>query len=294
METFLNAIVQGLLLGGVYALIALGVVVISKATKVFNIAHGNIMMMMAFFAWWLLTDLGLPLWAAAPLVAVFSVAVALILDRSVMRPLVGRPMLIPFVAMLLVGLVVKGVTVLWWGGEPRSMPEILPAGYFSLGEINVSWALLSSFLVATAMFVGFVLFFRYTKMGLAMRAVAERQVVSQSLGIDVRRVFAVSWIVGLLSAALGGILLASMFILDSTLGDFGMMRAMPVLLLGGIESVPGAFVGALIIGVVEILGGTYIDPHVTAFREVLPFVLMVAILMIRPNGLFGLKEIRRI
>lgn len=294
METFLNAIVQGLLLGGVYALIALGVVVISKATKVFNIAHGNIMMMMAFFAWWLLTDLGLPLWAAAPLVAVFSVAVALILDRSVMRPLVGRPMLIPFVAMLLVGLVVKGVTVLWWGGDPRTMPEILPAGYFNLGEVSVSWALLSSFLVATTMFVGFVLFFRYTKMGLAMRAVAERQVVSQSLGIDVRRVFAVSWIVGLLSAALGGVLLASMFILDSTLGDFGMMRAMPVLLLGGIESVPGAFVGALIIGVVEILGGTYIDPHVTAFREVLPFVLMVVILMIRPNGLFGLKEIRRI
>ena len=103
-----------------------------------------------------------------------------------------------------------------------------------------------------------------------------------------------SWVVGMLSAALGGILLASMFILDSTLGDFGMMRAMPVLLLGGIESVPGAFVGALIIGVVEILGGTYIDPHVTAFREVLPFVLMVVILMIRPNGLFGLKEIRRI
>jgi branched-chain amino acid transport system permease protein len=294
METFLNATVQGLLLGGVYALIALGVVVISKAPKVFNIAHGNIMMMMAFFAWWLLTDLGLPLWAAAPLVVVFSVAVALILDRSVLRPLVGRPMLIPFVAMLLVGLVVKGITVLWWGGEPRTMPKILPAGYFNLGEVSVSWALFSSFLVATAMFVTFVLFFRYTRMGLAMRAVAERQVVSQSLGIDVKRVFAVSWIVGMVSAALGGILLASMFILDSTLGDFGMMRAMPVLLLGGIESVPGAFVGALIIGVAEILGGTYIDPHVTAFREVLPFVLMVVILMIRPNGLFGLKEIRRI
>lgn len=294
MDTFLNAVAQGLLLGGVYALIALGVVVISKATKVFNIAHGNIMMMMAFFAWWLLTEIGLPLWAAAPLVILFSIAVALVIERTVIRPLVGRPMLIPFVAMLLVGLVVKGISILWWGGEPRSMPKILPAGNLNLGEVTFSWALLLSFVVATAMFAIFILFFRFTRMGLAMRAVAERQVVSQSLGIDVKRVFAVSWIVGLVAAALGGVLLASMFVLDSSLGDFGMMRAMPVLLLGGIESVPGAFVGALIIGLVETLSGTYVDPHVTAFREVLPFVLMVVILMVRPNGLFGLREIRRI
>lgn len=294
MDALLNAVAQGLLLGGVYALIALGVVVISKATKVFNIAHGNLMMMMAFFAWWLLTDIGLPLWAAAPLVVVFSVVVALAIERSVIRPLVGRPMLIPFVAMLLVGLVVKGISVLWWGGEPRSMPHILPGGNLNIGSVSLSWALLASFLVATAMFAAFVVFFRFTRMGLAMRAVAERQVVSQSLGIDVKRVFIVSWIVGMLSAALGGILLASMFLLDSTLGDFGMMRAMPVLLLGGIESVPGAFVGALIIGLVETLSGNYVDPHITAFREVLPFILMVLILMVRPNGLFGLREIRRI
>ena len=180
------------------------------------------------------------------------------------------------------------------GGEPRAMPHILPEGNVNLGEVSFAWSLLLSFFIATAMFAVFVLFFRFTRMGLAMRAVAERQVVSQSLGIDVKRVFAVSWIVGMLSAALGGILLASMFVLDSTLGDFGMMRAMPVLLLGGIESVPGAFVGALIIGLVEILSGTYIDPHVTAFREVLPFILMVLIMLVRPNGLFGLKEIRRI
>lgn len=294
MDALLNAVAQGLLLGGVYALIALGVVVISKATKVFNIAHGNLMMMMAFFAWWLLTDIGLPLWAAAPLVVVFSVVVALAIERSVIRPLVGRPMLIPFVAMLLVGLVVKGISVLWWSGEPRSMPHILPGGNLNIGSVSLSWALLASFLVATAMFAAFVVFFRFTRMGLAMRAVAERQVVSQSLGIDVKRVFIVSWIVGMLSAALGGILLASMFLLDSTLGDFGMMRAMPVLLLGGIESVPGAFVGALIIGLVETLSGNYVDPHITAFREVLPFILMVLILMVRPNGLFGLREIRRI
>jgi len=261
---------------------------------VFNIAHGNIMMMLAFFTWWLLAQIGLPLWAAMPLVAMFSVAVALILERFIMRPLVGRPMLIPFVATLIVGIAIKGISTLWWGGNPRAMPPILPAGSLTLGDITFSWGLLFSFIVATAMFIVFVLFFRYTRMGLAMRSVAEHQVVSQSLGINVNTVFAVSWIVGCLSAAVGGVLLSSMFVLDSSLGDFGIMRALPVLLLGGIESVPGAFVGALIIGIVETLSGTYVDPHITAFREVLPFILMVLILMVRPNGLFGLKQIRRI
>jgi branched-chain amino acid transport system permease protein len=294
MDTFLNAVTQGLLLGGVYALIALGVVAVSKATKAFNIAHGNIMMMMAFFAWWLMTEIGLSLWAAMILVLLFSIVVALILERFVMRPLVGRPMLIPFVATLLVGLVVKGISILWWGGDPRSMPRIVPAGIVNIGAIHFSWALLSSFFVATAVFVVFVIFFRYSRMGLAMRAVADHQVVSQSLGINVKVVFAVSWVVGCVSAAVSGILLASMFILDSSLGDFAMMRALPVLLLGGIESVPGAFVGALIIGLVETLSGQYVDPHITAFREVLPFILMVVILVVRPNGLFGLKQIRRI
>lgn len=294
MEGFLNALVQGLLLGGVYALIALGVVVIAKATKAFNIAHGNIMMMLAFFAWWLLAQIGLPLWAAVPLVIVFAVLIALIIDRCVVRPLIGREVLIPFVAMLLVGMAIQGISVLWWGGHPRTMPQILPTGNLTIGSVDISWAMLVSFIIATVMFVIFVLFFRYTRMGLAMRAVAERQVVSQSLGIDVNLVFKVSWVVGCLSAAAGGILLASMFLVDSELGDFGIIRALPVLLLGGIESIPGAFVGALIIGLVETLSGTYIDPHITAFREVLPFLLMVIILMIRPNGLFGLREIRRI
>lgn len=294
MDTLLTATVQGLLLGGVYALIAMGVLVIAKATKVFNIAHGNIMMMSAFFTWWVISDLGLPIWASLILVALFSVVIALVMERFIMRPLVGRPMLIPFVATLVAGLAIKGISQLWWGGDPRTMPQILPTGSFSAGGVAFSWALLFSFVVATVMFIAFVLFFQYTRMGLAMRSVAEHQVVSQSLGINVKTVFVVSWVIGCLSAAVGGILLSSMFILDSSLGDFGVMRALPVLLLGGIESVPGAFIGALIIGLVETLSGTYIDPHVTAFREVLPFVLMVVILMVRPNGLFGLKQIRRI
>ena len=294
MDTFIRAATEGILMGGVYALIALGVVVISKSSKVFNIAHGEIMMLLAFFTWWLLDPVDLPLGVSLICVGLLSIVIALVCERFLMRPLIGRPMLIPFIVALILGVFVKGISILSWGGTPRSMPQIFPEGNFTLGGGTFSYTLLFSFIVATGMFVTFVLFFRYTKLGLAMRSVAEDHIVSQNLGINVKRIFAVAWVIGCLSAAIGGILMGSMFIVDPSLGGFTIMRALPVLLLGGIESIPGAFVGAIIIGLAESLSATYIDPHVAEFREVLPFVLMVLILMIRPHGLFGLKAIVRI
>lgn len=294
MDDLLSHFVQGIMLGGVYALIALGVVVIAKASKVFNIAHGEIMMMLAFVAWWLMVRVGLPTWAAILLVLLFGILLALTLERFAMRPLIGRSMLIPFVVTLVLGIAIKGVTTICFGNENVAMPNILPRGSVNIGNTTLSYTLLVSFIISTVMFIAFVAFFRYTKIGLAMRSVAEDQVVSQSIGLDVKMVFAVSWIIGSLSAAASGILLSTIFVLDASVGEFAIMRALPVILLGGVESIPGAFVGALIIGVVETLSGAYIDPHVTAFREVLPFLLMIVILIIRPHGLFGLKQIRRI
>jgi len=127
-----------------------------------------------------------------------------------------------------------------------------------------------------------------------MRCVSEDHLISQSLGINVKRIFAISWVVGCLSAAIGGMLLGSLFAVDSSIGAFGIVRALPVLLLGGMESLTGAFVGALLVGLTESLAGTYIDPHVSGFRQLLPYILMVVILIFRPHGLFGLKAIRRI
>jgi branched-chain amino acid transport system permease protein len=174
------------------------------------------------------------------------------------------------------------------------MPGIFPSGSLSVGSLTFRYTWLSAFVIATVMFLIFVSYFRFTKGGLAMRAVSESHFISQSLGINVKSIFALSWVVGCLSAAVGGILLGSMFAVDTTIGSFAIVRALPVLLLGGIESIPGAFVGALIIGIAETIAGTYIDPHIAGFRELLPYVLMVAILILRPHGLFGLREIRRI
>ena len=174
------------------------------------------------------------------------------------------------------------------------MPKIFPEGTISIGSVTFSYTYLFSFITATVMFLAFVSYFRFTRSGLAMRCVSEDHLISQSLGINVKRIFAISWVVGCLSAATGGMLLGSLFAVDSSIGAFGIMRALPVLLLGGMESLTGAFVGAILVGLTESLAGVYIDPHVSGFRQLLPYILMVVILIVRPHGLFGLKVIRRI
>ncbi len=291
----LRAILEGILLGGVYALVALGVVVVYKSSKVFNLAHGAILMLLAYFMWWLLAPTNLPLWTALIVIGVTSVLIGLVIDRFLMRPMIGQSGLTTFIMTMVLGFsVVQGIAVLVFKGQPQVMPPIFPSGILTIGNITISYVWLYAFMAAALMFLIFVSYFRFTRGGLAMRAVSEDPEVSQSLGIAVKRIFSVSWVVGCLSAAAGGILLGSMFPVHQDMGSLAIIHALPVILLGGIESIPGAFVGALIIGMAEILAITYVDPHITGFSQLLPFILIVVILIIRPHGLFGLREIRRI
>ena len=297
MDTFLRAAVEGILLGGVYALIVLGVVVVAKATKIINLAYGGVLMFLCYLLWWLLDSADLPLVVALLIVAIAAALIGLFIDRFLMRPLIGRPEapMITFIMTLVLGFsVIHGIAILLFGGTPQVMPKIFPEGSVNMGSVTFSWVLLFSFIIAVAMFLVFVAYFRYSKSGLIMRCVSEDHLISQSLGINVKRIFAYAWVVGCLSAAIGGLLLGSLFAVDSSIGGFAMMRALPVLLLAGLDSIPGAFVGALLVGLAESLAGTYIDPHVSGFRELLPFILMVVILIILPSGLFGKKIIRRI
>jgi branched-chain amino acid transport system permease protein len=252
-------------------------------------------MLLAYFTWWLLAPTDLPLWLSLIIVGAAGVLIGLVIDRFLMRPMIGQSGLTTFILTMVLGFsVVQGIAVLLFGGDPRPMPPIFPSGRLTVGSVTVQYPWLSAFVAAALMFLVFVTYFRYTRGGLAMRAVSEDPVVSQSLGIAVKRIFAISWVVGCLSAAAGGLLLCSMNPVHQDLGNFAIIRALPVVLLGGIESIPGAFVGALIIGVAEMLAITYIDPHVTGFSLLLPFILIVVVLIIRPHGLFGLREIRRI
>jgi branched-chain amino acid transport system permease protein len=296
MDTALSAIVEGLLRGGVYALIALGVVVVYKASKVFNLAVGGLMVLFTFLLWWLAEEKGLPVGAAVVLTFIAAVAVGLFINRFLMQPVIGASGLVTFIMTIVLGLsVIIGISMLAFGGSAQVMPEIFrPSGNINAGGVTFPRLYLISFAVATAMFLAFVFYFRYTKNGLLMRCVSEDNVISQSLGINVKRIYSIAWIVGCLAAAIGGILMGSMSAVSTDMGGFALMRALPVLLLGGMESLPGAYLGAMVVGVSESLGSTYIDPHVTGFSELLPFILMLVILMVRPHGLFGLKIIRRI
>lgn len=294
MDTFLRAFTEGILLGGVYALIALGVVMVFKASKVFNLAHGGILMFLAYFTWWLLVPKGLPLWLTLLVLALVSVLFGLTLDRFIFRPLIGQTMLVTFIITLVLGFtVIPGLAMLFWGGRPQVM-HVFPSGSMTIGPVTFSYTFLFSFIIAVAMFLIFVFYFRYTRTGLLMRCVSEDNLISQSLGINVKWIFALSWVVGCLSAAIGAILLGTMFAVDSGLGGLAIIHALPVVLLGGLESIPGAFIGALFVGLAETFAGTYVDPYVSGFRELMPYILMVLILMFRPHGLFGLKRIERI
>ncbi|OGO04870.1 MAG: hypothetical protein A2Y91_06340 [Chloroflexi bacterium RBG_13_54_8] len=295
MDTFLTAFVEGILLGGIYALIALGVVVVFKSSKVFNLAHGGILMFLTYLLWWLLDSVGLPLGAALVIFVLAAILIGLGIDRFLMRPMIGQSGLTTFIMTLVLGFsIIQGLAILVFGGTPEVMPKIFPEGTVSIGSVTFSYTYLFSFITATVMFLAFVSYFRFTRSGLAMRCVSEDHLISQSLGINVKRIFAISWVVGCLSAATGGILLGSLFAVDSSIGSFAIVRALPVLLLGGMESLTGAFVGAILVGLTESLAGVYIDPHVSGFRQLLPYILMVVILIFRPHGLFGLKVIRRI
>lgn len=294
MDSFLNAFAEGMQLGGVYALIALGVVVVFKASKVFNLAHGGILMFLSYLTWWLLVPKGLPLWLALPILVLAGILVGLTLDRFIFRPLIGQTMLVTFIITLVLGFtVIPGLAMLFWGGRPQVM-HVFPSGSMTIEPVTFPYVRLFSFIIAVAMFLVFVFYFRYTKTGLLMRCVSEDNLISQSLGINVKWICALSWVVGCLSAAIGAILLGSMFAVNTDLGGLAIMHALPVLLLGGLESLPGAFIGALFVGLTETFAGTYVDPHISGFRELMPYILMVLILMFRPHGLFGLKRIERI
>ncbi|RLC93516.1 MAG: branched-chain amino acid ABC transporter permease, partial [Chloroflexi bacterium] len=209
MDTFLGALVEGILHGGIYALLALGLVVIYKSSHVFNIAHGEIMMFLAYFMVFLVSSQDLPIGLSFLLVIAVGAGVGLACERIFLRPLIGKPMLITFMVALVMGILIRSIAILWHGGAPQTI-ALFPSGYIRVGDLSFSSTLVWSFVIALAMFLLFMLVFRYSKVGLGMRCVAEDHQTSQSLGIDVKKVFALSWAIGGSMAAIGGVLLGSL------------------------------------------------------------------------------------
>jgi branched-chain amino acid transport system permease protein len=295
MDQFLQFLVNGIMIGGIYGLVALGLVLVYKSSRVLNLAHGSFLMILAWLCWSFAEQLGLPIWLSILLVLVISVLAGLGVERFMLRPLIGQPILAVIIATLALGYLLEGVAIMAWGADTKGLPEFIPREAIWLGPVSIAQHYLWAFGIAILLFVLLYLFFRYTKMGLGMQIVSEDQQVARSLGIRVKNILAQSWAFALVIAAISGILYASLNSVNNGNALIGLTKALPVMLLGGLESLYGALVGGIIVGVFEIVVGGYMDPWVGGgFSNVAPLFLMLIILLVRPYGIFGWQRIERI
>jgi branched-chain amino acid transport system permease protein len=290
MATFVQLTVTGLSNGAILALAALGFVLIYKSSSVINFAQGQFLLIGAYVVWALTVDAGLH-WAVAVLGAVLvAIALGIVVERLILRPLVGQPII--SVIMVTIGLsqVLGALVLIIWGTTPRAFPEFIPSGRVELlgAQVGASrlWAV---GLVAVAL-VAFALFFTRSRHGIAMRAVADDQQAALAMGISVRRVFALAWALAGVSAVVGGMLLANLVGVSGEISGFGLL-VFPVVILGGLDSVLGSVVGGAVIGLLTAYTGGYVGG---GLETVIPYVALVLILLVKPYGLFGQVRIERV
>ena len=294
MEFFFQLALNGVVVGSIYALVALGFVIIYKSSGVLNFAQGEFLLLGGYVFWALVEHHAPWPWAAA-LTIVFSILLGLALERVVLRPMIGEPIISVIMVTLGLSSVLRAIVLGIWGTDTRPYPELFSSQPIMVGPVPISQGYLFSMIISAALLLAFTLFFRYSRIGIAMRATAFSQEVAQSMGISVRSIFAVSWSIAAVVSGLGGILLGALRGgVDGSLSVLG-LKALPVVILGGLDSVAGAIVGGLVIGVLENLSGGYLDPLMGGgVKEVAPFVVLVLILMFKPYGLFGKVRIERV
>jgi branched-chain amino acid transport system permease protein len=294
MEFFLQLTLNGLVVGGIYALVALGFVIIYKSSGVLNFAQGEFLMLGAYVSLTIMSTAKVPFAAAFVLTLLFSAVLGLLMERLVLRPLLGQPIISVIMVTLGLSSVLKAVVQGFWGTDTRPFPSVFPTDPIMLGPLPVSRGYLWSLGCVAVLLVLLNLFFRRTRLGLAMRATASSQQVALSMGISVRRIFALSWVIAAAVSAAGGMLLGAMRGgADGSLAFYG-LKVIPVVILGGLDSITGAIAGGLVIGVLENLSGGYLDALAGGgVKDVAPFVALVLILMVKPNGLFGGAQARR-
>lgn len=288
-------IVNGLVVGILYGLVAMSFVLIYKASRVVNFAQGELLLLGAWICWSLTTHYDVPFWAAFLITGVFASILGVLIQRVVLQPLIGEPLI--SLIMVTVGLsvflqaVLKGI----FGVAPRSFPQVFSTTHLNVGGLNFEVAYLASAIFAIISLGLFAYFFQYTKFGLAMRATAFNQQVAQSMGVSVRQVFAISWAISAFVSAIAGIVIGLVNGVSASLASVG-LKVFPVVILGGLDSIIGAVIGGVIVGLLEnfaeFVDGQYL--HLGNLYMIVPFYALIIILMIKPYGLMGTKDIERI
>ena len=301
--------VTGVLNGGIIAIIALGIVLIYRSSEVFNFSHGQLVMLGAFLTWWFAGAnedgkeiFNLPLWAAIPLAIAVMAGLGLVIERLALRPMTGQPLLAIILMTLGLAQFLEGTTAIVFGIEPKNnFPSpFSPSDVITIpfpGAFNdaiiLKQALLATFVVAIVAALLFMVFFQYTRTGLAMRATSADHELARSVGINVPRIFGLSWGIAGIIATLGGVLLATVTGVSLSLGVVALV-AFPAILLGGLQSFSGAIVGGLLVGLAQALVQASSVQVVRNSSEIAPYLLLLVVLLIRPEGLFGEKRIERV
>ncbi len=294
MEFFLQVLLNGLVVGSIYSLVALGFVIIFKSSGILNFAQGEFLLLGAY-VFLAISSAHAPIGAALLLTFAFSAILGLVLERLVLRPLIGEPIISVIMVTLGLSSVLRAIVQGIWGTDTRPLPSVFSLDPIQLGPLPIARGYLYSAGCVAVLLVVLTLFFKYARPGIAMRATADSQQVALSMGISVRRIFALSWSIAAVVSAIGGILLATMRGgVDGSLAILG-FKVLPAVIVGGLDSIGGAILGGLLIGVLENLSGGYLDPVFGGgVKEVAPFVALVLILMVRPYGLFGKVRIERV
>lgn len=297
METGLlfQLVLNGLIVGALYGVVAMSFVLIYKASQVVNFAQGEFLLVGAWVCWWLLTSWQLPFWAGFLVTLAFMTLFGVILQIVVLRPLIGEPVI--SIIMATVGLSIFFQALMKWmfGVFAQPFPPIFPVERVRVLGLEVQSVYLMSLGISVLIMLGFWWFFTWSKHGLAMRATAFDQQVAQSLGVSVPRVFAMSWAISAVVSAVAGVVVGVVNGVSSALSFYG-IKVFPAVILGGLDSVVGAVLGGLIVGVLENLA-QYVDAQWLNWGnmyQVAPFYALILILLIKPYGLFGTKTIERV
>ena len=293
MEKFLQLTFTGLTNGAIFALIALGFVLIYKASDVINFAQGDFLMVGAYVTYGLIVQVGLPWGFSVLLTMVVAVLLGIIVERFVLRPLIGEPII--SVIMVTIGLssFLRAVVNAIWGTTGRAFPSFLPDYPINIGGALIPVDRFIALVIVAILLALFILFFRYSREGIAMRATADDQQAALSMGISVKRIFGLAWSIAAVVAAIAGIIVANIVELNgAALAGIG-LRVFPVVILGGLNSIPGAILGGIIIGLLETYTAGYTPPEL-ALSSVVPFIVLILILMVKPYGLFGEVRIERV
>jgi branched-chain amino acid transport system permease protein len=294
-DLLLQFTINGLIIGTLYGMVAMCFVLIYKASRAVNFAQGEFLLVGAWICWWTLADLGLPFWLGFLITMVALTLMGIIIQYAVIRPLIGEPIISVIMVTIGMSVVLRGLTLWIFGAEPKSFPPMVASSTTRIAGLNIETIYLWSTVVAVLGMAAFALFFKYSRLGLAMRATAFNQQVAQSLGVSIKRIFLVSWAISALVSGVAGVVIGIVSGVSPGLTIIG-IKVFPAVILGGLDSIIGAVIGGIVIGLLENLAqfvdGEYL--HWGNLYVIVPFYILVIVLMFKPYGLFGTRDIERI